>query len=116
MRGEQSKLELLPGTAEFLNSLDEIDQKSVGDVRVYIGLERRRQGNLTDYWELITTYDLFGHLDLRERHINLQTKTTHKKFSHNIQESEVTQIIRARIRALARHEYFVGCSSNSALN
>lgn len=75
--------------------------------------------NLVDDDQVLSVtlaYDLFGHLDLRERHINLQTKTTHKKFSHNIQESEVTQIIRARIRALARHEYFVGCSSNSALN
>lgn len=116
LRGEQSKLELLPGTAEFLNSLDEIDQDLVGDTRVYIGLERRRQGALTDYWELITTYDLFGYLDLQERHVNLQTRTTHNKFFHNIPKSAVAQIIRSRIRALARHDYFVSNSTFPALH
>ncbi len=114
-RGEQSELELLPGTAEFLNSLDRIDREAIGDACVYVGLEKRRQGSSTDYWELFTAYDLFGHLDLRERHVNLQTRTTHKKSSHDIPESEVAQIISARIRALARHDYFVRNSTMAPL-
>lgn len=110
-RGERLRLEMLPGTAEFLGCLERLDQASVGDARVYVSLERRRQGLPTDYWELITTYDLFGHLDLRERHVNLQTRSTHEKCSFDIPKSEVTRTIRARIRALARHDYVVSDST-----
>ena len=105
--GERSRLELLPGTAEFLSCLERLDQASVGDARVYVGLERHRQGRPTDYWELITTYDLFGHLDLRERHVNLQTRSTHETLSPDIPKAEIIRTIRARIRALARHDYVV---------
>ncbi len=111
LRGERSRLELLPGTAEFLGCLERLDQASVGDADVYVGLERRRHGRPTDYWELITTYDLFGHLDLRERHVNLQTRSTHERCSLDIPKSEIARTIRARIRALARHDYVVSNST-----
>lgn len=115
LRDEPSRLELLPGTAEFLSCLERLDQASVGDARVYVSLERRRQGRPTDYWELIATYDLFGHLDLRERHVNLRTRSTHKRRSLDIPKSEIARMIRARIRALARHDYVVSNSTMTSL-
>ncbi len=115
LRDEPSRLELLPGTAEFLSCLERLDQASVGDARVYVGLERRRQGRPTDYWELITTYDLFGHLDLRERHVNLQTRSTHERRSLDIPKFEIARTIRARVRALARRDYVVSYSTMPSL-
>ena len=115
LQDEPSRLELLPGTAEFLSCLERLDQASVGDPRVYVGLERRRQGRPTDYWELITTYDLFGHLDLRERHVNLQTRSTHERCSLDIPKFEIARTIRARVRALAKRDYVVSYSTMTSL-
>ncbi len=111
LQEERSRFELLPGTAEFLGCLERLDRASFGDTHVYVGLERHRQGLPTDYWELITTYDLFGHLNLRERHVNLQTRSTHERYSPDIPKPEIPRKIRARIRELARHDYVVSNST-----
>ena len=112
-KNELNKFDLLPGTEQFIKCLDEPDQASYGFANIYIRLERLGpSGQLTDYWELRSIYDLWKNFNLIERHANLITRSSHHKLRSKIREADLIKGLTKRVRSLVSHGYYIVDSNN----
>lgn len=108
------KIELLPGTKEFIGCLEKIDRASYRSEHIYVRLERRNQsGMLTDYWEIRSIYDLWNNFNLVERHGNLITRSTHHKVTEKIQKGSLIGELTRRIRSLVSNGYYLADSDDA---
>lgn len=102
------KLELLPGTIEFVDCLSKPDRATYGAANIVVRLERRDTlGIVTDYWEFRSVYDLWKNFNLIERHGNLKNKTVEYKIRDNLEEEDLTEELTKRIRSLASRGYYI---------
>lgn len=107
-KNELNKFDLLPGTMQFIKCLDEPDQASYSAANIYIRLERHgASGQLTDYWELRSVYDLWNSFNVIERHGNLITRSSHHRLHENIKEVDLIRKLIKRVRSLVSHGYYI---------
>ena len=83
---------------------------------MFVRLEKRTPGEPLSYWEIHCVYDLWNHFNVIERHVNVETKSTHNKLVREMPEAGLWQHITDRIRALARHGYVVTYSDDARLS
>lgn len=114
-RRDISSFSLLPGTEEFVQCIDRLDQASLGAANLFVRLEKRRPGQPTSHWEIQCVPDLWNQFNVIERHVNLETGSTHSKLVRDVPESNLWEHITKRIRKLARHGYVVTYSDDSRL-
>lgn len=116
-RNEINKLDLLPGTAKFVQCLEQTNLASYSSANIYIRLERREpSGKLTDYWDIRSVYDLWKNFNLIERHGNLITRSSHYKVKDNIGEVDIFKELIKRVRSLVRHGYSVTNCDNPMIS
>ena len=108
-----NKLELLSGTKEFVECLYKADRASYGSANIYVRMEKRSgPGQLTDYWELRSVYDLWSKFNIIERHGNILNKSTHHKISRNVEGESIFSEFTKRIRSLVRSGYYLADSDD----
>ena len=84
---------------------------------MFVRLEKRDSGDAaTDYWDFQCVYDLWGDFNLVERHMNLETRSTHSQVFHAESSSALAERLMKRVRSLARHGYEVAYSNTPILS
>lgn len=108
-----NRLEVLPGTREFVECLYKSDRASYSAENIYIRMERRNSsGLLTDYWEIRSIYDLWKNFNLVERHGNIVTRSTHQKVTQNIEKDSLFGELAKRVRSLVSIGYYLADSDD----
>jgi 8-oxo-dGTP diphosphatase len=107
------RFELLPGTKEFIDCIEEVDRVSYNSEHIFVRLERRdKSGALTDYCEIISIYDLWKNFSLFERHGNLITRSTHHKIIEGVKQDSLFSEVTKRIRSLISSGYYLSDSDD----
>lgn len=114
-RQDIASFPLLPGTAQFVQCLERFDRASLGAANLFVRLEKRRPGGPTSHWEIQCVHDLWNQFNVIERHVNLETGSTHSTLVRDVPETTLWVHITDRIRKLARHGYTVIYSDDSRL-
>lgn len=111
-RHDVSDLPLLPGTQQFVDCLDKVDRASFEAATLYVRLEKHPPGKSPSYYELYCVSDLWGGINLFERRVNLQTRSSSSKLTRDIPEEGLLKRMIQRVRALVRYGYVLTVTSD----
>lgn len=106
-------LDVLPGTVEFIESLQQLDTATYLAHDIYIRLEKSDPDNATpNYWELRAIRDLWQSFNLLERRGNMINRSSHYRLTRGIGEADIPDLIAERIRSLVQWGYRIVRSSD----